>query len=109
MILFQICGDFSVLEIKFSVMFSYFPQHLAGISDSNRICGNILGDNASRTDDGIVTDSDSGDNDSSRTYPAVSADVYGDIVLIYLFAKRRKYRILPMKATPFTQRQLSKT
>ena len=80
-------ADSMILEIKLAVVLPYFSYDLAGISDCDHICGNIACYNATRADNRIITDSDTRQNDHSRTQPTVSADVYRSVELICLLSK----------------------
>lgn len=62
-------------------------QNSARIADGNDIRRDILGDDATCADNGIVTDSYARQYDCPCTYPTVFADTYGQVELISLFSK----------------------
>ena len=68
-------------------MFPDFPQRTAGIAYGHHILRNVFCDNAAGTDDRIFPDGNTRDNDSSRTYPYIFADMDWLIVLHGFFAK----------------------
>jgi len=72
----------SVSEIELSVLLPYFPHYFAGVSHSHNVCRYVLGYNTSCTDDGIISDCNTGHNKNTCTKPAIFADCYAHIILI---------------------------
>ena len=85
--------DETVPEIIFPVVFPNFPEYAAGVSDSHHACGDILGDNAPGSDNGIITDGNTGQDDSARPDPDIAADMNVDIILQALPAQMRLHRM----------------
>lgn len=57
--------DFVVLKIEKPVPFSDCPQNAAGVAHGDHIVRQIVRDQASRADNGIVADTDAGQNNDA--------------------------------------------
>ena len=79
--------DSSVFEIEFSVVLADFTEDVTRISDGDDVCGDILCDNVSGSDHGIISDRDARKDDHSRAEPAVASDMHRHIVLIGFFTQ----------------------
>ena len=79
-----------VLIVIFFVMFADFTQHPAWVSDGDNVCGNIFCNDASGANYRIVSDCNAWQDNYTGADPAVSSDMDGHIILIYLFPKLRK-------------------
>lgn len=72
--------DLPLFEIILSVFFGDLADHLAGISRGERPIGNVLGDDAARTDHGVVADMNTGADHDISADPHVVADGNADAV-----------------------------
>ena len=79
--------DFAVLEVVFAVMVVDLTQNAAGIAHRHHVIGQIFGYHTARAHHYVVSDGDAGQDDGARADPAVSADVYGSIVLVCLLTQ----------------------
>ena len=74
-------------------MFTDIPQHSAGVPDGNHIVRNTFRDHASGSNDGILSDMYTRNNDYACTNPGVFSDIYIFIELQSPFPKLRIYRM----------------
>jgi len=73
----------------FPILFAYFADDAARHSERDGVFGNIVCDDAPRSDDGVVADIDARYNLYARAYPHIFAYPHGQIVHIIVFAQYR--------------------
>ena len=59
------------------IPFSYIPDELCGIAADDGARGNVLGNNGSCGNDGILADGDAWQDDGAHANPGIAADVDG--------------------------------
>ena len=79
--------DFPVLKIILSVLLADRAHDPAWIAHCHHICGNILCNDASGADDGVIPDGDAGHDDCPCAEPAVPTDMDRHVVLVNLLAQ----------------------
>ena len=82
-ILRPICRrELPVLEVVLPVVLADFPQDPTGVAHRNDIRRNILCNHAASADHDVVADGDAGHDHGAGANPAVTSNVYGEIILI---------------------------
>src|SRR5699024_7698543 len=74
--------DRPVAVVKLHVLLVNLPDDLAGVSGSDRVGGDIAGDDAPGADDAVLPDGDAGADDAVGPDPAVVAD--GDVGAVHI-------------------------